>query len=404
MGLSMVSTMGAAALVVIFLGAAPAAAATEAGGIPLGPLLGFPALLVSLTHDDNVYLAADGEQEDWFTTVAPTLRLEFPVQRLRFEVEGGVEARTYDRLEAENATDWFVGAAAGADFPGGLDFRLSGRHDEEYLTTSQEFGAGETSTLNTLAATVGYRVRDALRLEAGARSVEYDYERSLDRERVETSLRGDVFWRFQPRTSAFLEGTVTNFDYDSNVAVDNRETAVALGLTWEATSRSTALVKAGYEWKRYDATNPAIGAEDGEYFVLAAGGRHEFTRRTALELGLSRGTYESDFAGNPYYLQTAFSAGLTQRFTTKVGGRASVRYTLDGYPNAVTYDNPYDPVHGVESGERKDHTLEAEAALGFDATRWLTLEAGATWERRTSSFATFEYDDTRLWASARAAF
>jgi hypothetical protein len=326
------------------------------------------------------------------------------VQRLRLEVEGGLEARTYDTLEAENATDWFVGAAAGANFPGGLDFRLSARHDEEYLTTSQEFGAGETSTLDTLAATVGYRVRDALRLEAGARRVGYEYERSLDRERVETALQGDVYWRFRPRTSAFLEGTVTDFDYDWSVALDNRETAVALGLAWEATSRSTALLKAGYEWKVYDAENPAIGAEDGEYFVLAAAARHEFTGRTRMELGVSRGSYESDFAGNPYYLETACSAGLWQRFTTKIGGRASLRYAVDEYPNAVAYDNPYDPADAPETDERTDRTLEAEAALGFDATRWLTLEAGATWERRTSSFATFAYDDTRLWASARAAF
>jgi hypothetical protein len=247
-------------------------------------------------------------------------------------------------------------------------------------------------------------VRDALRLEAGARRVEYDYERSLDRERVETTLQGDVFWRFGPRTSAFLEGAVTSFDYDSNVALDNQESTIALGLAWEATSRSTALLEAGYEWKVYDVEDPAIGADDAEYYVLSAVGSHEFTRRTSLELGLSRGTYESDFAGNPYYLETALNAGLTQQFTTKIQGRASLRYAVDEYPNAVAYDNPYDPADAPERGERTDQTLEAEAALGFDATRWLTLEAGATWERRTSSFATFEYDDTRLWVSARAAF
>lgn len=404
MRLSTIGRAAAAAVVVALIGAAPAAAATEPGGIPFGPVLVFPTLLVSLTHDDNVYLASDGEQEDWFTTVAPALRLEIPVQRLRLVAEGGLEARTYAELEGEDATDWFVGAGAGAEFPGGLDFLLGARHEEEYLTTSQEFGAGETETIDTLSATVGYRVRDALRLQAGARRLEYDFERSRERDRVETILQGDAFWRFRPRTSAFIEVAVTRFDYDPREPLDNEETTIALGLTWEATSRSTAVLKGGYEWKRYDVGDAAIGAEDGDYFVLAASGRHEFTRRTTVELGASRGTYESDFAGNPYYLETAFSAALRQQFTTKIHGRVSARYAVDEYPNRVSYDNPYDSGDAPETGERTDRALEAELAAGFDVTRWLTLEAGATWERRTSSFATFAYDDTRLWVSARAAF
>ncbi|HWR98249.1 MAG TPA: outer membrane beta-barrel protein [Candidatus Methanoperedens sp.] len=380
----------------------PRAGAQE-GGIPLGPLRLHPSLTVTLTHDDNVTLASDHRTADWITTVAPAARLALPVRHVLFELEGGLAARSFGNLDQEDATDWFVGAAAAGDFPGGLDFKVSDRYAERRLVASQEYGPGETGTLDTLAATAGYRVRDALRLELGARRAAYDYGRSLSRERVETTLQADCFWRFRPRTSAFVEGARTRFAYDENAAQDGSETLVALGLTWEATSRSTALVKAGYEWKRYEREHSGLGTVDGEYFVLVGGARHDLTRRTAVEVELSRGSYESDFPRNPYYLRTAFAAGLSHLFTTRISGRVFLRYARDEFPHAVVYQNPRDP-GGVENGERTDRALGLTAAVGYEATRWLTLEAAWSGERRASSFDTFDYAVNRVSLSARAAF
>lgn len=394
-----------AAGVAVLLGAATGASgATDEGGIPLGPVLLHPELTLSLTHDDNVTLASDGGTDDWYTVIAPGLRLVLPVARFRLQAEGGLEARTYAELEEENATNWYVGAAAGARFPGGLDFEVSERYEEEYLVASQEYGPGETSTLNTLRATAGYRVRDALRLQVGAGRTDYEYELSRDRDRVETALRGDAFWRLRSRTSAIVGAGVTRFAYDENQACDNEETRLALGLAWEATSRSTGLLEVGYEWKRYEREDRERGIEDGDYFVVLVQARHDFTSRTAAQLELSRGSDESDFVGNPYYLRSEAAAGLSHRFTTKIHGQASLRYGVDEYPHAVTYDNPYDPGHGPESGERTDRTLEGRVAVGFDATRWLTLEAAWETERRTSNFETFEYVANRVILSALAAF
>jgi hypothetical protein len=395
------STLLAAVLLTVGAGA-PALA--QEGGLPLGPALVFPRLAVTVTHDDNIYLTSDNATSDWITTVAPALRLTLPVRRFLLEAEGGVESVTYADHGGEDATNWFVGGALGAVFPGGLDFKVSGRYAEEYLSTSQEFGPGEDSKRSTLAATAGYRVRDALRFELGARSEAYGYDRSHDLERTERTLQADCFWRLRPRTSAFVEGAVTDFDYDGNSAQDGSAVMAALGVTWEATSRSAASAKVGYEWKRYDDEDPALGTEDGDYAVVSVGARHDFTRRTAVELGLARGSHESDFADNPYYLRTALSAGLTQRFTAKIYGRAALNYDLDDYPNDVTYRNPYDPGHGPESGERSDRTFGASVALGYEATRWLTLEAGWRGERRDSNFDTFEYEDNQLWLRGRAAF
>ncbi len=391
-------------LAVCTLVAAGAGPAAAAGGIQLGPTLLFPSVTVTATHDDNIGLTSSEQESDWITTVSPALRLALPVRRFFLECEGGLDVLTYQDNDEEDATNWFVGAAVGAEFPGGLSFKVSDRHTQRYLVSSQEYGPGEDSSLNALRAAVGFAIRDALRLEFVGLRNDYAYDLSEDRERVESSVAADLYWKFRPRTSALVELGWSDYAYDSNEAQDNAATEVALGVTWDVTARSTGFAKAGYQWKRYSDENPALGIEDGDYFTVSAGVRHTFTRRTAAELELSRSSRESDFPENPYFLSTALSAGISQRFTAKIYGRAAVRWTRDDYPNETTYVNPYDPAAGFGSGERTDDTLGGSLAVGFDVTRWLSLEAGVSAVQRDSSFDTFEYDATRVSLSAKAAF
>lgn len=384
--------------------AAAAGSASAAEGMQLGPTLFFPAVTVTETHNDNIALTSSGQRSDWVTTVAPSLRLAVPVRRFFLEVEGGLEFVSYQDHDDENSTNWFAGGAVGGDFPGGLNFKVSDRHAQRYLVSSQEYGPGEDSSLNTLTASVGYKIREVLRLElTGTRSA-YAYDDSTDRERVENAAAADLYWKFLPHTSALVEVGYHDYAYDSNEAQDNTAASVAAGLSWDVTARSTGFAKAGYEWKSYAEEDAARGTEDGQYFTLSAGVRHQFTRRTAAELEVSRGSKESDFPENPYFLRTAFSAGLSQRFTAKLYGRIAARWSRDEYPNETSYRNPFDPEAGPQSGERDDKALGGSLTLGFDVTRWLALEAGVAAEQRTSNFETFEYDATRFTVSAKAAF
>lgn len=379
-------------------------AAAAGGGIQLGPALLFPSLDLTATYDSNIGLTSDNTESDWLTTISPTLRLVLPVRRFFVSVEGGLEFRSYSDNDGENSTNWSAGAAAGAQFPGGLSFKIADTHAQRYLVGSQEYGPGEDSSLNTLQATVAYAIRDALRLElSGLRNV-YAYDSSAERERAESTLQADLYWKFRPGISALVEASVADYAYDSNRAQDGGATQVALGLTWDVTAKSTGFAKAGYQWKGYDEENLPLGIENASYFTLAAGVRHFFTRRTLAQLELARGSHESDFPENPYYLRTSLGASISQRFTPKLYGRANLRYARDEYPAETTYENPFDPAVGAQTGERADSVLTDGVAVGFDVTRWLALELAYAGERRTSNFDTFEYNDTRVSLSAKAAF
>jgi hypothetical protein len=384
---------------------APAAGALAAGsGIPAGPALLFPSLSITETHDDNIRLSSDDKIDDWITSVAPSLRLVLPVRRFFLEAEGGLDFVDYKDTSSEDSTNWFVGATGGADFPGGLSFKIGDTHARQFLHATQEFGTGEYAALNTLRASAAYAIRDALRLEGSWLRNQYTYDRSKRRERTENTLQADLYWKFRPRVSALVEAAFSDYAYDSNTAQDGSATQLAAGLTWDVTAKSTGFAKAGYQWKRYDEESRVFGTENGNYFTLAVGVRHSFTQRTSAEVAVSRASFESDFPDNPYFLRTALDATLAQRFTAKLYGRARLRLGVDEYPNETSYVNPYDPFAVTESGTRDDKTLAGKLTLGFDVTRWLALEAAYGVERRNSNFDTFDYTDHQVSLSATAAF
>lgn len=391
-------------LAVCLLLLAPAAKAVAGEGIQLGPALLFPVLSATDTYNDNFRLASENPESGWVTSIAPSLRVLLPVRRFYLNAAAGLDFQSYIDIDEDDSTDWFVGAAGGADFPGGLSFKIADKHEQHYLSGSQEYGAGEDSAVNDLNATVAYSIRNALRLELSGTRRALTYDRSVQRERVETTVQAGLYWKFRPTISGLLEGSYAVYGYDTNTAQDGSAAQIALGLSWDVTAKSTGLAKAGYQWKRYDDQSQALGTECGSYYTLSAGVRHAFTPRTVLRLDLARASQESDFRENPYYLRTTIDAGLTQRLTAKIYGRAGVRYARDEYPRATSYDNPYDTATGLESGERDDTTLGASVSLGFDVTRWLSLELAYSGERRNSNFDSFDYDVNRVTIGAKAAF
>lgn len=404
-------TVACVAACLLLATASPAGAAGD--GIRIGPGLVYPSLAVTATHDSNIHLVSQAPEGGRMTTVSPALRLVLPVRRLYLAVDGGLDFRSFSGIDQDNYTDWFFGGAVGANFPGGLSFKVEDRQSGRFLLGSQEYGvdlgqfsiiSGEDYTENDLDATVAYVIRDSLRVALTGSRTDIGYSVSKRRARVETSVQADLFWKFRPAISAVLGAGYEDYGYDTNTAQDNSATQAALGVTWDVTAKSTGTLKAGVQWKRYDAQNQALGTEDASYYTVSAAVRHFFTRRTALHLHLSRSSQESDFPANPYFIRTAADASLVQRLTARLHGRLTARYGLDDYPNGASFDNSLDPVAEVETGVRRDTTLAAEAAVGYDVNRWLSLKLEYDFGTRNSNFDTFDYDVSRVSLSVKAAF
>lgn len=401
--------LGVASLACVAALASPAAAAGD--GLKLGPVLAFPSLTVSETYDDNLFLASEDTNDDMITTVTPALRLTLPLDRFFLRLEGEASFIRYADNSDEDSTDWSVGGAFGAAFPGGLNFEVSDTYRTQYLVPSQEFPTGEEVDFNNARAKAGFAIRSAFKVDLAWVNNLYEYEISVNRDRVENEALLDLYWRFLPRTSALVEVGFTDYAYDSNTAQDNTAVGAALGLAWDYTARSTGILKVGFQNKRYADENVALGLEDATYITGTVRVRHIFTRRTVGELEVSEASQESDFQDNPYFLRTGVGLGLSQHFTAKIYARLGGRFHRDDYPNGTTFvdvnDPRYDPASPdavTSTGTRTDSTVRGEVALGFDVLRWLNLELGYAGERRSSTFDTFDYTDNRVAFTIKAAF
>ena len=251
---------------------------------------------------------------------------------------------------------------------------------------------------------VTYAIRNALRLELSGIRSELYYSVSDRRRRVESTVQADVYWKFRPTISGLLEGSYEDFGYDSNTAQNNTATQAALGLLWDVTAKSTGSAKLGYQWKSYGNQDPTIGTENSGYYTVALGLKHFFTPRTVLGIDISHASQESDFPDNPYFLRTAVDANLSMRLTSKTYARARAGYSYDEYPNEASFVNPFDKNAKVETDVRKETTFSCGVTLGFDVTRWLSLELEYGYGNRDSSFDTFDYEVNQVSLSAKAAF
>ena len=195
-----------------------------------------------------------------------------------------------------------------------------------------------------------------------------------------------------PKTAALVALDYAIYDYDANPVADNTSIQLSGGVTWEASDRGTALLQAGYEWKRYDNELDTDGdglAEnnDGGYYTLGVGIRYLFGRRTNTRLSLERRSIESDFQDNPYFVRSTLGAGITQRLFNRFSLGGDAEFEWDGYPNETTICE--------ETRAREDTTGRITGRLGFDLLRHVTLSASVELESRNSNFDVYDYEDTR---------
>lgn len=359
--------------------------ASAAGEIRLGGLHVLPVITLTAGHDSNIYLEPVNEIDDNIFSAKGALDLVLPMEDFFLKAGGWYDAIRYADNDIQDREDWNVHASFGAEFPGGLDFKIGDRYSMLWLSPSDQFGRGEQYTLNEFFADAGFSIQDRARFVADFFNNLYEYDDSTDRDRQENIIAGTFYWRFQPKTSALFELSYGDFAYDTNVVQDNTAVQAQLGLAWNVTGKSTGEFKFGYEWKDYEDESQ----DDGDFFVFTLGLAHSFSRATSTHVSASRSSVETDFVDNPYYISSIFKADLKQQFSGKTYGKALLSYRSDDYPTtvAITVDEV------ALSDDRQDDTLGFGLALGWDATRWLNIEAAYTYEDRDSTLDLFDYND-----------
>ena len=358
------------------------ALASESDAMRLGSLDISPFLAVTERYTDNVFNTKDDTKSDFSTVISPGIQLVFPrvKRRYRLEVLYQADFERFNRFSSENNADnQKVNAKLEMNFPVGLDvyasdgFRRS--HDPRGISLSPEL---DFYSDNLFSAGAAYSLTDRFRIQLDYSNyiLSYDAERNNFRNRTDNSFDGYIYYRFMPKTSAFVEYEYVVVDFKESGALNNREHHLFGGITWDVTGKTKGTVKAGYGTQDFD--DPSVKGYRG--YIMQDSIDHNFSSRDSLKLTGSRSTNETNILGADYFVTTYLSAEYLHRLTGKITANASIGYERDSY-------------RGLS---RDDDTWTAGAGLSYQFKRWLLTEVGYSYTKRNSTVDEFTYSNNTV--------
>ncbi len=364
------------------------------GGIRAGVLRLYPALSLLETYDSNIFLTAGDEKDDFITDIRPTLKIVLPLRNFYLQAEGSADFIDYLNNDSEDNKVFKAAATAGANFPGGLGLVIADTFNRGYINKQEDFSVAEYYDIKQMYVNLSYAIRGDFKVELEYFNYLFTYAETDDLDRGENTFAGTLFVKFLPKTSALLEIGYSDIAYsaDSFTYKDNIAFQVRGGLMWTMTGKTTGELRIGYQRKSYN--SESLG--DGNNVVAAWKISTEFSKYTFLDSQLTRGTYESDYPNNPYFLSTRLNVDLSHKFTYKISGLVGLRWRQDAYPNETTEND--------ETGKRTDNIIGADIGVKFQMLRWLSLKVEYNISHRTSEFGRFDYNDSRLTLGVNAAF
>ncbi len=350
-----------------------------------------PFLAVTGTFNDNIYNTKKHKTGDVSFTVSPGFWLSFPSTRKRLHMpdysvlspggllteEYGSEA--YRRIFAylsyqadfiffskdstENRVDHTAYALVGirfGDFTFTVDNGFSYSQDDRGMDVAASI---DRHWMNTLRATALIETGRKTRVLLSFADVRVNYrdDDSSFRDRNDQIISGEFHYRLAPKTTMFTEYRFIDINYDKSGAPSSREHHFLGGLQWDATAKTTGVLRAGYALKDFKDS----GRDRGD-FMLEINVDYRPTAKTALSLKGWRKDLESDIDTASSMLSYGASARLQTLLTSKVTGYLHAGVTVDRYRDDSIDDN------------RRDTRYEGGIGLSYAFKRWLSADLGYT--------------------------
>lgn len=369
-------------LLIMFLLACLPAPAFSAGNIHLKELEIHPYLSVTEMYDDNVYATSSDPNSDWITVITPGIKLMMPYRTHSFTAEYRASSLNYQNNSSENVTDQQASALADFKFASLYGLKLGETYDKGHEPRSVS-GSGELVKYdkNAAKAELSYVFADRFKTQMDYTRTNWEFSADNEfRTRSEDLIAAYLYYRFIPKTSAFVEYDFKNTNYDLKVdGLDNQVQKPLLGLTWEISELTKGTVKGGYLFKNYDAqSNNNI-----DTWTVSLELDQEITNSSSIKVVGLREVNEGNVKGTTYYTTTGVFAEYTYKLDYKVSAVVRGSYGADDYNNAA----------GSTSPDRNDTTLMGGVGLKYQMRDWLEFALNYNHLDRSSNISYFDLKD-----------
>ncbi|MDZ4165342.1 MAG: outer membrane beta-barrel protein [Smithellaceae bacterium] len=352
--------------------------ALAAGNIRYGSLEIHPYLIVKESYTDNVFATATDTKKDWVNTTTPGIKLLLPFRMHQLALEYNAVVTTYADFGSENTTDHNASAVADLKFGSLFSLKLSDiyqkGHEPRLSTTSGQIEQYET---NAAALSATYKLADRSKVQLDYARTNWRFMLSDYRDRAEDLMSAYVYYRFLPKTSAFVEYDYKNIVYNRKAnGLDSVVHTAFLGLTWEVSEYTKGTVKGGYLQKDFeDRAKKNLNTWSASIDL-----NHAFSDDSSLKLVGHRAANESSALGARYFVTTGAFAEYTHKLTHKISGFLRGSYGTDEYSDAVAPDPE----------ARSDKTILSGVGLKYQMRDWLEFVLDFNYRNRDSNIASHD--------------
>lgn len=360
--------------------------AIEPQSIKLSDGLKFtPTLSVDESYDDNIRAVEKNTQSSWVTSIKPKFVLSTENRNSAYALSYELDNQTYASSHDYDHTNHYFDADAGFQFDVRNKLKLNAGYNkvesianDNLVTTDNglivpQGNTGEPAKYTTTNAGGIYTfgAPSALaQLELGANYEELRYQNSgdfnEDLERNTTPLRATGYYRVAPKTRLLLEGRHTDYHYINDSDSDSNSNAVLVGVTWDATAKTSGTIKVGAEKLNYD--NSTYNDENNATWEAGV----KWAPRTYSTFNLS--TAQAYSPGND-------GAGSIDAQTTKLSWNHSWMERLSSDVSYSYTDNQY-----KDGSDQQDYIDIIGVGLTYNMRRWLDVGIGYKYATDDSNY------------------
>jgi hypothetical protein len=366
--------------------------AGAAGNIRIGQMEIRPYLSLKEVFSDNIYFTSTEQKNDSITVTTPGVKILWPFGVHRLEAEYYAVDSRYGTYRGENTTDEHARGLLGLQFGSYFSLTAGGAFDKGHEPRgSSATGFIEIFRTNAASVTAAYQLATRSRVQLDYSKTVWNFMDNNFRDRDEGLLAGYVYYRFLPKTSAFIEYEHKAVDFtEATTPLDNAMGSLLLGLTWEMDGRSKGTVKFGRTSKDFE--DPTV--KDFSVWTWSVDLNHTFSELTSLTLVGGKYVNETNRYGTAYYITTGLYGEITHKFMSKMALLLRGSYGTDRFSNVVP----------PETVVREDKAKMVGIGLRYTMKDWLEFGADYNKKNRDSNISGNDYQETHYVLSANMVF
>jgi len=327
----------------------------------------FGSALAGLGHNDNVQGLSVGGASSVVLSVQPRLVAELKKSGDRYTLLYSGNFTRFTNSSADNFNNheltvagdnyfssrsrlgWSAGYIASTDPRGSTD-----------RVTSAEPDRWHAPTLKALYAYGAKEAQGRVELEGSYQNKRYDNNRSVTvASDVDiTGLAGRFFYRVMPRTSAVAEIRRIDSNYSLATSLnDNVDTRFLVGVTWDATAKTSGSFKVGHLRKNFS----SVGRSDGSGSTWEGSIRWAPLTYSVVDVITGRSLADSTGVGD-YITSTGATVVWNHNWTSYVSSRVTLSNTKADFANAGRVDRTTGAGLGVFYGFGSRYRVGLELA------------------------------------------